>query len=104
VKGEAFSDGGPISLFERLDRFGRKRRGALRFGRSHSLIGVQERCAQGLGPGLLVEFANRLKLAQEMGVAEGVIDVFEAQVGAPWSWTTTPPSSSGMAERGSSAR
>ena len=30
------------------------------------------------GPGLLVEFADRLKLAQEMGFAEGLIDVFEA--------------------------
>jgi len=49
----------------------------------HGLVGVPKRRAQGLGPGLLVEFANRLKLAQEMGVAEGVINVFEAIVCAP---------------------
>ena len=49
----------------------------------HGLVGLEQRRAQGLGPGLLVEFADRLKLAQEMGVAEGVIDVFEAVVGAP---------------------
>ncbi len=71
------------AVLERLDRFGGERRGALRFGLSDGLVGVQERRAQGVGPGLLVELANLRKLAQEMGVAEGVIDVFEGVVCAP---------------------
>jgi hypothetical protein len=83
VKGETFSHGGPIAVFERLDRCGRKRRRALLFGLSNGLVGIEERCAHGLGPGLVIERANRLKFAQEMGVAEGVIDVFPTLIGAP---------------------
>src|SRR5574337_1763342 len=83
VKREAFPDGGPIAVLERLDGLGGERRGALGLGRLHGLVGVEQGGAQGLGPGLLVELADRLKLAQEMGVAEGVKDVFEGVVGAP---------------------
>jgi len=103
VKGEALADGGPISIFERLDRRGRERRGAFLLGLAHRLVGVEQRRPHDLGPWLLV-FADRLKLAQQMGVAEGVIDVFQAIVGRQWSWTTTPPSHASAAERGSLAR
>ena len=68
VQGEAFPDGGPVPVLERLGGFGGERRGALRLGLLHGLVGVEKRRAQGVGPGLLVEFVDRLKLAPKLGI------------------------------------
>ena len=69
MKSKAFPNGRPIAVFESLDRFGRKRRGPLLFGLSHDLVSIQKHRAQRLGSGLVIEFANGLKFAQQMGVA-----------------------------------
>ena len=47
----------------------------------HGEVGLAEHVAHGLGPGFFVELDQALEFAQDMGVAEGVVDRVEPAIG-----------------------
>ena len=62
---------------------------ALLAGVAHRLVGLDEPIAHGLGPGLGVEFDQRLEFAHGMGVAVGVGDAGQPAIGLEM--VLTPP-------------
>jgi hypothetical protein len=80
MEGEAAPDGRPITVDEGRALIGRERRRARLARFVHGEIGLAEHVAHGLGPGFLVEFDQALEFAQDMGVAEGVIDHVEPTI------------------------
>ena len=84
VQGEAFPDGGPIPVLERLDGFGRgapPRPAPWPLARPRLRPEASPPGPRPRAPCCVSQTAS--KLSQEMGVAEGVKDVFEGVVGAP---------------------
>ena len=59
---------------------GRERRRARLARFLHGEVGLEERIAHGLGPGFFVELDQALEFAQDMGVAEGVVDRVEPTI------------------------
>jgi hypothetical protein len=74
------SNGRPITVDEGREFIGREPRhaGLARF--VHGEIGLAEHVAHGLGPGFFVELDQTLEFAQDMGVAEGVVDRVEPAI------------------------
>jgi len=70
----AAPDGRPITVDEGRAFIGRECRRARLARFVHGEVGLAEHVAHGLGPGFLVELDQALEFAQDMGVAEGVID------------------------------
>ena len=75
MEGQTEANRGPIAFDEGRDRLGRERRGARLARRVDGGVGVQKRRAHEFGPGLVFELDERLELAQDMRVAEGVSDL-----------------------------
>src|SRR5271155_5757540 len=71
----------PIALDEGLDLLGRQRPLSRLPRRLHRRVGLAQHRAHEFGPGFLFEFDQALEFAQDMGVAEGVIDLDEPVVG-----------------------
>ena len=74
MEGQTEANSGPIALDERREGLGRERRGAGLARRVDGGVGVQKHGAHEFGPGLVVELDESLQFAQDMRVAEGVID------------------------------
>src|ERR1700722_4442488 len=80
VEGEAKANRRPISLDEGCDRLGRERARPRLARLVHGGVGAKERVAHAFGPGLLVDLDQALEFAQDMSIAEGVIDFVEPTV------------------------
>ena len=81
MKGQAEPDGGPIALDEGLG-FVRREGARARLARPvHREVGRKQHVAHGFGPGLMIELDQALEFAQDMGVAEGVLDGVEPTIG-----------------------
>ncbi len=80
VEGEAEPDRRPIALDEGLEVIGRKRAGARLAGFVDCEIGRKQHVAHVFGPGFVIELDQAFEFAQDMGVAEGVIDRIEPAI------------------------
>ena len=74
MESEAEPDGRPITVDEGREFIGRERRRARLARFVHGEVGLAEHVAHGLGPGFFVELDQALEFAQDMGVAESVVD------------------------------
>ena len=81
MEGEAEPDRRPIALDEGLDFIGPERRSAGLMGFVHRKVGRKQHVAQEFGPRLVIELDQAFEFAQDMGVAEGVIDRVEPTIG-----------------------
>jgi hypothetical protein len=80
MEGEAEPDRGPIALEEGVEFSGRERRRARLARFVHREVGRKQHVAHVFGPGLVIELDQALEFAQDMGVADGVIDRVEPAV------------------------
>ncbi len=81
VESKPFAQGLPEAGVEALEKGWVERAFAPRFGVPDRPVGVEQEIAHGSRPRLLVEFDQRLELAQVMGVAERVARAFEGAIG-----------------------
>src|SRR6516225_10060519 len=74
---EATPDSRPVASDERRTFIRRECRRARCACLVHGEVGLKKDIAHGLGPGFLIELDQALEFAQDMGVADGVIDRVE---------------------------
>ena len=80
MEGEAEADGRPIALDQGFAFTGREGAGARLARFCHREVGRDQHVAHAFGPGLVIELDQALEFAQDMGVAEGVVDRIEPAI------------------------
>ena len=78
---QAHPDRRPIAIDEGLDLLGRQRPRPRLARRAHRGVGLAQHVTHRFGPGFLLELDHGLEFAQDMGVAECVVDIDEPIIG-----------------------